>query len=496
MTNVGIVMTDAELCDLARAGDAAALGELWQRHAGEALGYARKVNPRLAEDAVADALTTIFEDLRRGSGPRENFRSYLLVSVRNRIFRAATRDHTDPLPEDDAFASEESRDLIEQQEQVEVVHAAIQRLPERWQRAVWMRDVERKSLTEIGLVLGIETNAVSALLRRARAGLRRAWVTAHFSGARLAAECSNAIEVFGDLRWGKPSQRQREWFDGHIQACESCFERQGTHAWLAQAVGLALLPLVALTGALLRPKVTTDHPVARLDRTMSRTLHFAQQATLASAGAAAALIGGAFLLSQAIPSYPLQRLTWTEPVFTTHQLCQSGPVTIASVFCTDQDGDDDAKDNANDRDAAEQSFRPANESDEKDSDSQQGSSLGAAFTAPATPHPASEATAAPATDTNQTVPSLPDPVPAPNNNPTSPSFPSSAPSSPSSTEPGSAADWLERIVGSSRSGVTLEFELSDGQTVSVIVGLDGTFSTDVTWDASKPTFAYKLVAVR
>ena len=496
MTNVGIVMTDVELCDLARAGDAAALGELWQRHAGEALGYARKVNPRLAEDAVADALTTIFEDLRRGSGPRENFRSYLLVSVRNRIIRAATRDQTDPLPEDDAFVSEQTTNLIEEQEQVEVVHAAIQRLPERWQRAVWMRDVEHKSLTEIGRALGIETNAVSALLRRARAGLRRAWVTAHFSGARLAADCSNAIEVFGELRWGKPSQRQREWFDGHIQACKSCFERQGTHAWLAQAVGLALVPFVTLAGALLRPQATTHPPVARLNRTMSRTLRVAQQATAVSAGASAALIGGAFLIAQAIPSHPLERETGTEAVSTAHQPCQSGMFTAALVSCANQAGNDNANENSNAREVAAPSIRLTDDSDENDSDNQQGSFQGAAFAAPATPYPASEATVAPAADSNPSYPSLPDPLPAPSNNPPSLPPPSSTPSSPSSTEPGTAMDWLERIVGSSRSGVTLEFELSDGQTISVIVGPDGTFIVEVTWDASKPVFDYELVAVR
>lgn len=241
--------TDEELCALVRNGSHEAFGELWQRHYPEALGYAKKLDHSQAEDAVADVMSTVFADLLSGKGPKSSFRSYVLLSIRNRIYRGSRRDPADPLPEEHLLPSSEEVSDIELHENAQTVRAALQDLPERWREALVLSEIEGRSLAEIGHKLDIAPNAVSALLRRARAGLRRAWVSAHFSGAQLSDDCASAIEAFGDFRWGKPNAQQRTWFDEHMRACETCAEQRGAHTWLAEAVGLALLPLFWLGGA-------------------------------------------------------------------------------------------------------------------------------------------------------------------------------------------------------------------------------------------------------
>lgn len=273
--------TDEELCALVRNGSHDAFGELWQRHFPEALGYAKKLNHSLAEDAVADVMSTVFADLLSGKGPKSSFRSYVLLSIRNRIYRGSRRDTEDPLPEDHLLPSSEELSDIEHHENTRTVRAALRDLPERWREALVLSEIEGHSLAEIGHKLDIAPNAVSALLRRARAGLRRAWVSAHFSGAQLSDDCASAIEAFGDVRWGKPNAQQRTWFDEHMRACETCAEQRGAHTWLAEAVGLALLPIFWLGGA----RGSSLAAAARLSARTGRTLAISAGVTVSVAAA-------------------------------------------------------------------------------------------------------------------------------------------------------------------------------------------------------------------
>ncbi|MDR6688248.1 DNA-directed RNA polymerase specialized sigma24 family protein [Arthrobacter sp. 1088] len=55
------------------------------------------------------------------------------------------------------------------------VLAALQSLPERWQKVLWYTDVLQYKPREIAPLLGIAPNAVSALVLRARKGLRAAY---------------------------------------------------------------------------------------------------------------------------------------------------------------------------------------------------------------------------------------------------------------------------------------------------------------------------------
>ena len=79
------VPSDSVLIEAVRGGDIAAYGELYDRH----LVAARRVAAVIAADAaerddlVAEGFTRVLRILRTGEGPDEDFRPYLLTTIRN-----------------------------------------------------------------------------------------------------------------------------------------------------------------------------------------------------------------------------------------------------------------------------------------------------------------------------------------------------------------------------------------------------------------------------
>lgn len=166
---------EAELCLAVRNGSQQAFSELWRRHYGEVLGYARKLSVIHAEDAVSDVMTTVYAAFQAGKGPCDSFRSYVLMSVRNRIYFLSAQPSHDELPIEDLLPSAQQEYPVETEEHLDMLRDALDELPERWRRVLIMREVENTPVMQIGERLGMAPNAVSALLRRARSGLRQSW---------------------------------------------------------------------------------------------------------------------------------------------------------------------------------------------------------------------------------------------------------------------------------------------------------------------------------
>ncbi len=107
---------DRELIVRTRAGDDEAYAELYNRHvkAARATAWCLTHSEADTDDAVSEAFMQILATLRRGLGPEEAFRPYLLTCVRNacssrgRRARTITVDPTDleaaaePTPPHDA----------------------------------------------------------------------------------------------------------------------------------------------------------------------------------------------------------------------------------------------------------------------------------------------------------------------------------------------------------------------------------------------------------
>ncbi|MEV2269276.1 sigma-70 family RNA polymerase sigma factor [Nonomuraea africana] len=217
--------SDADLLESARNGNAAAFGELWERHVGAARSLARQLvrGDDVVEDVVAESFTKIIELVGRGGGPEASFRPYLLTVVRRTIYdrgRVESRQLTtgeievfDPgVPFVDPALTGLEKSLIAK---------AFLSLPERWRLVLWHTEVENAKPAEVAPMLGLSANGVAALAYRAREGLRQAYLQMHLAGAPHQ-ECRPVLGKMGAYVRGGLARRDSRSVDEHIDACPEC----------------------------------------------------------------------------------------------------------------------------------------------------------------------------------------------------------------------------------------------------------------------------------
>ena len=215
--------SDGELIDAVRAGDAQAYGTLYERHAPAARRLAGQFvrSAADAEDVVAETFTRVLRVIRRGGGPAQAFRPYLLTAIRrvacDQLSGQQRQIPTDDLPDpgqpfvDPAVAGLE-RSLIAR---------AFMSLPERWTAVLWHTEIEQARPAEVALVLGLTPNGVAALSYRAREGLRQAYLQMHLSSVRRE-ECRPVAGRLGAHVRGALSRRDARRVEGHLRGCADC----------------------------------------------------------------------------------------------------------------------------------------------------------------------------------------------------------------------------------------------------------------------------------
>lgn len=175
-----------------RAGEPGAYAELYRRHYPAVLRAARAIaGYNLAEDLAAEAFLNTFRALRGGGGPDRAFRTYVVTAVRHAHITAARKaqrvlsvDDVAPYVETEARAEDPWHSVLENG----IVMAAFASLPERWREVLWRREVEGRSVFEVGEMLGLSPGAVAQLSFRAREGLRLAYLNQHSANADEACE--------------------------------------------------------------------------------------------------------------------------------------------------------------------------------------------------------------------------------------------------------------------------------------------------------------------
>ncbi|CCH29320.1 sigma-70 family RNA polymerase sigma factor [Actinosynnema sp. NPDC047251] len=187
-----------------QSGQVSAYGRLYERHAAAARLQAGRFSLSTfdIDDLVSDAFTRVFAALRVGRGPTSNFRAYLLTTLRHAAYTKSRQDRRIRLVEDmaDVFDGRDSADSAET-----VVLAAVEaaqlakvfvKLSDRWRMALWRTEVEGRKPADIARKMGLSANGAAALVSRARAGLRRAYLGEH------------QIESLGNRRSGVVAHRQ------------------------------------------------------------------------------------------------------------------------------------------------------------------------------------------------------------------------------------------------------------------------------------------------
>lgn len=171
--------SDAELILRVRQQDLRAYEQLWMRHIGPTLKLARRLLPGQAEDLASEAFLAVYRQLATSDrGPQAAFRAYLFTSMRNLAQRWSEQDRKVLVGIDcDAVSETDGLRYVEEASSASDMLTAFRGLPDRWQRVLWLSEVESAERSAIAAELGIKPNAVSQLLRRARAGLRDRWLT-------------------------------------------------------------------------------------------------------------------------------------------------------------------------------------------------------------------------------------------------------------------------------------------------------------------------------
>lgn len=246
--------SDEQLLRAVREGDTAAFGELYERHRGAALAVARmhSRNDADAQDLVSEAFTRVLALLREGKGPREFLRAYVVTAV-SRLAADRANDLTRTRPEDRSRTDRWT-----------VWSSSTTPWCARWMPPWWPGPsppspsggrrccgTSRWSSSrprQVAPVVGVQPNAVSALGKRAREGLRAAYVQEHVSAQALE-DCERYASQLGAFTRGSLTPARTRAVQEHLDQCCRCTAEYlqlqdlglGMRAWVLPV--LAALPL-------------------------------------------------------------------------------------------------------------------------------------------------------------------------------------------------------------------------------------------------------------
>jgi RNA polymerase sigma factor (sigma-70 family) len=246
---------DRTLLERLRAGEDAAFGELFSRHSAAvfrlALGLANDRSE--ADDLTAEAFFRVLQAIRRGSGPVDNVRGYLLIVARRVAWEWSMRRKDVPVTDEElTHRAPSDPDTSGQFTERNLIRRAFTSLPERWRKVLWNLEVEGERPAVVATDFGLSPNATAALARRARQGLRAAYLQAHLAADRSATGCRSVLEKLGAYTAGTTSGIERRRIRAHLSTCTACTamhaELRDVYTGLRSHPGLAAAPVVAAAG--------------------------------------------------------------------------------------------------------------------------------------------------------------------------------------------------------------------------------------------------------
>jgi RNA polymerase sigma-70 factor, ECF subfamily len=168
---------DRQLADRLRSGDDSALVEIFDRHAANVYGQARRItrSASIAEDVVQEVFSALWCRPDRYDPDRGSLRTFLGVLAHRRAVDAV-RSSERRQAREDLFevtgVPSEWRDLADSAAVAETVRVAIGRLPEEQRRAIELAFWHGMTHPEVAAALGIPEGTVKSRLRLAQAKLR------------------------------------------------------------------------------------------------------------------------------------------------------------------------------------------------------------------------------------------------------------------------------------------------------------------------------------
>ncbi|NRQ50516.1 sigma-70 family RNA polymerase sigma factor [Aeromicrobium stalagmiti] len=247
-------LEDNDLLQMTRQGSSEAYAVLYDRYIYGARRLARHLGQREeSDDVVSDAFAQIFDLLQRGKGPDRAFRAYLFTSIRHECGRRAKASKRVMPTDDDAqidtavpFGDGNLDDF-----EKNAIRAAYESLPDRWRTVLWHLDVEGRKPNELADVLGLKPNSVSALVYRARSGLREAYLQQHVgtTDAEVGRACSSTRGHLAAVVRRTATSRDQEKVHAHLETCDACMAAYLDLQEVNREVGAIVTP-VALAAAI------------------------------------------------------------------------------------------------------------------------------------------------------------------------------------------------------------------------------------------------------
>ncbi|RNL65068.1 sigma-70 family RNA polymerase sigma factor [Nocardioides marmoriginsengisoli] len=243
---------DDVLAEACRNGDRSAFAELYARHRTAAFGYALALvgDDVQATDVVSEAFVKVLAQLDGGKGPRANFRSYLLTTLRNAHLDQARRKSHERLSEDvtdEAIARFAAADPVDELVDNATLMRAFSTLPPRWRDVLWCAEVLGEPLAQIAARLDSNANAVGVALFRAREGLRQAYLSEHL-GVLVGDACRRVAPLIPRHVRGNLSRGKGERLLEHLEDCERCRVAVVDVSRINTDLGALLAPVVAVLG--------------------------------------------------------------------------------------------------------------------------------------------------------------------------------------------------------------------------------------------------------
>lgn len=254
---------DLELLRLVRAGHDAAFAELFSRHAAAVRGFALRCAADVAEaeDMAAEAFFRVLQAVRRGSGPDGNVRAYLITVVRRLAAEWGTRRRDVPVADEDLSRQlDAGRVEAVATADLQLITRAFSSLPQRWRAVLWRVEVQGERPAVVARHFGLSPNATAALARRARQGLRAAYLQAHLApaGSGGIPGCRATVDKLGAFTADQVTGAEARRIGAHLAGCPPC---RALHAELADVCAGLRRYAGALTPPLLGA-ATAGHPLA------------------------------------------------------------------------------------------------------------------------------------------------------------------------------------------------------------------------------------------
>lgn len=166
-------MNDESLLERSLQGDGDAFRELYDRHAGEVYGYARRIvgDGAAAEDVCQEVFLTVVR--RGGTFDRSRaFRPWLLTLVRNKSIDWLRARSKRPETKLEGEALEALAMQAAAGETGETVVVALSRLPLAYRETLWLCDALGLTYVEAGAILGCDPGTIGSRISRGRKALR------------------------------------------------------------------------------------------------------------------------------------------------------------------------------------------------------------------------------------------------------------------------------------------------------------------------------------